>query len=326
MMWLGIDGGGTKTAFVLYDDGLAVLDQLTLPTCHYAQAGLDGMRGILAKGIAWAEERAACSAVRTGEAATRSSFGIGIGMCGYGEVPAVTRQIDSLVRNVACNHPYTIVNDVEAAWAAGLGGADGIVIIAGTGSIAYGVCGENRLRCGGWDYELGDEGSAGWIGKEALAAFTRQADGREPHGPLYNLMRDELELHDDFDVIAWAQDHYSKRGDVAALSPLVSAAAEQGDTSARDIFERAAQEEALMVRTIKEHIFDRAFKPAASPTASTNTEKPAPIPVTYVGGTFRAGNLILGPLAQALPRGCRLVPPLNEPALGPVLLLRKQLS
>ncbi len=314
MMWLGVDGGGTKTAFVLYGDDLAAMDQLTLPTCHYAQAGLDGMREILAQGIAWAEARA------------NAPFGIGIGMCGYGEVPAVTRQIDSLVRNVACNHPYTIANDVEAAWAAGLGGADGIVIIAGTGSIAYGVCGENRLRCGGWDYELGDEGSAGWIGKEALAAFTRQADGREPRGPLYNLMRAELGLTDDFDVIAWAQDHYAKRGDVAALSPLVSAAAEQGDTSARDIFERAAQEEALMVRTIKERIFNRAFKPAVNPTASTNTETPAPIPVTSVGGSFRAGSLNLKPLAQALPRGCKLVPPLHEPALGPVLLLRQKLA
>lgn len=306
MMWLGVDGGGTKTAFVLYDDELVALDQLTLATCHYAQAGLDGMREILAQGIGWAEARA------------NASFGIGIGMCGYGEVPAITSKIDDLVRDVIGEHPYMIVNDVEAAWAAGFGGADGIVIIAGTGSIAYGVRGQNHLRCGGWDYELGDEGSAGWIGKEALAAFTRQADGREPRGPLYNLMRGELGLHDDFDVIAWAQKHYAKRGDVAALSPLVSAAAEQGDISARNIFERAAQEEALMVRTIKERIFDCA--------SSANAKEPAPIPVTYVGGTFRAGDLILKPLAQALPRGCKLVPPLHEPALGPVLLLRQQLA
>ena len=148
------------------------------------------------------------------------------------------------------------MNDVEAAWAAGLGLADGIVIIAGTGSIAYGVCRGRTRRCGGWDYELGDEGSGGWLGKELLYAFTRESDGRAPAGPLLELVRAELGLSDDFDLIAFAQEHMADRSRIAALAPLVTRAAEAGDTCAHDILERAAREEATMVRAIVRDIFE----------------------------------------------------------------------
>lgn len=166
MRWLGIDAGGTKTAFATYDETLTQLGRFELPTSHYAQAGFDGMEAVLAEGIARAE-----AAGLLGE-----QYGIGIGMCGYGEGTTSTARIEQIVAKVAGAHPYALVNDVESAWAAGLNLADGIVIIAGTGSIAYGVHGERSLRCGGWDYELGDEGSGGWLGKELLRAFASATD------------------------------------------------------------------------------------------------------------------------------------------------------
>lgn len=305
MRWLGIDAGGIKTAFSLYDDKLQQLDRFELPTSHYAQAGFDGMRAILAEGIARAES----SELLNG------NFGIGIGMCGYGEGAEATARIERTVAEVAGTHPYELVNDVESAWAAGLDLADGIVIIAGTGSIAYGVNGTRTMRCGGWDYELGDEGSGGWLGKELLRAFTRQCDGREPSGPLRDLVRQELGLVDDFDVISFAQQHMGNRSRISGLAPLVSAAAEAGDASARHILERAAREEAEMVAAIVRGIFGEPHECAAEP-----------IPVTYVGGTFKAGSAILEPLAAALPRCCRLVPPRFEPDRGACLLLRRKLG
>lgn len=308
--WLGIDGGGTKTAFALYDSDLAEIDRLTLPTCHYAQTGFDGMRDVLARGIAWAEDRAASF--------DDPHFGIGFAICGYGEGAETSARMERIAREVSDKHPHILVNDVEAAWAAGLGCMDGIAIIAGTGSIAFGSCQGEQLRCGGWDYEIGDEGSGGWLGKELLRAFTRQADGRDPRGPLYRLVRSELELRDDFDIIAWAQAHHARRGDVAALSPLVSRAAALGDASAIAILEHAAREEAEMVSAIKRQLFDRL--------GIEGGRVPAPIPVTYIGGTFAAGPLILEPLKRALPRDCTLLPPLHEPALGPVLLLKRKLA
>ena len=118
MLWLGIDGGGTKTACSLYNDRLERLDRLVLSTCHYAQAGLNGMYEVLAQGIAWAEQRA--TALVGGACTTDvGALGIGFAMCGYGEGAATTASIDRLVHDAAGAHPYVLVNDVEAAWAAG---------------------------------------------------------------------------------------------------------------------------------------------------------------------------------------------------------------
>lgn len=311
--WLGIDGGGTKTACTLYDDTLAPIDRLVLPTCHYAQTGFDGMRGVLEQGVRWTEGLAAEHGAKCA-----NSFGIGFAICGYGEGTEATTRIDAIVAEVADSHPYELVNDVETAWAAGLNLADGIAIIAGTGSIALGVCNGEQRRCGGWDYELGDEGSGGWLGKQALTAFTRQADGRDARGPLYELVRAELDLNDDFDIIAFAQTHYGKRGRVAALAPLVTQAAAAGDASAQNILMQAAHEEADMVQAIVRELF--------VPARDAGKPVPDPIPVTYIGGTFKAGDLILKPLATTLPAGCKLVAPIHEPDLGPVLLLRRKLG
>lgn len=329
MRWLGIDGGGTKTAFTVYDEKLGALARTTLGTCHYAQVGFDGCARVLGEGIAQARETGLLG----------EEFGIGVGLCGYGEGAEATERLNRLVAEAAGERPYALVNDVEAAWAAGLGLADGIVIIAGTGSIAYGVCRGRTRRCGGWDYELGDEGSGGWLGKKLLYAFTRESDGRAPAGPLLELVRAELGLSDDFDLIAFAQEHMADRSRIAALAPLVTRAAEAGDTCARDILERAAREEAAMVRAIVRDIFEGPGGSEAETdargadggaggrgAADGATGQAATIPVTYVGGTFQAGPLILEPLARALPARCRLVPPEREPDLGAVLILRKRLD
>ena len=300
MRWLGVDGGGTKTAFTLYDENLSQLDRFELPTCHYAQIGYAGMQRVLNEGVQRAEATGLLG----------SEYGIGFGICGYGEGVESSAAIEDAVLNAAGNHPFSLVNDVESAWAAGLDMQDGIVIIAGTGSIAYGVSEGRSMRCGGWDYELGDEGSGGWLGKELLRAFTRQSDGREAPGAILDLVRRELDIADDFEVIEFAQNYMASRSRISQLAPLVNEAAQAGDPSARAILARAAQEEAAMVDAIVRGIFDGCER----------------IPVTYIGGTFKAGDLILEPLAAALPRNCELVPPRFEPDRGAVLILQSRLQ
>lgn len=319
MRWLGVDGGGTKTAFTLYSEQLCPLDRFELPTCHYAQAGYEDMRRVLEEGVRRAEDLGLLG----------DSWGIGFGICGYGEGAESSAAIEDAVQAAAGAHPFSLVNDVESAWAAGLGMQDGIVIIAGTGSIAYGVNGDRSMRCGGWDYELGDEGSGGWLGKELLRAFTRQSDGREPAGAIHELVRRELDLANDFEIIGFAQEAMGNRSRISALAPLVGEAARRGDPSARRILERAAQEEAELVAAIMRGIFEDAGQ--REPDESTvTTPEPARtvlrIPVTYIGGTFKMGAEILEPLAAALPERCELVSPLHEPDLGACLLLQRELG
>ena len=247
--------------------------------------------------------------------------GVGLGICGYGEGAESDRAIVSAVKAAVGTRPYALVNDVDAAWAAGLDLADGIAVIAGTGSIALGVRNGASMRCGGWDYLLGDEGSGGWIGKEALRAFTRQSDGRDQRGPLYHALKRELGLIDDFDIIRFAQDHLHDRTRIASLSVLVAQAAREEDASALRIYRQAAKEIAQMVETIMRELFDKdGFEDRGSASLD------ALVPVTYIGGVFNAGDVLLDPLLHTLPARCRLVAPLHEPSLGPVLILRERLA
>lgn len=103
--------------------------------------------------------------------------GVGLGICGYGEGAESDRAIESAVKAAVGTRPYALVNDVDAAWAAGLNLADGIAVIAGTGSIALGVRNGASMRCGGWDYLLGDEGSGGWLARRPCAPSPAKATG-----------------------------------------------------------------------------------------------------------------------------------------------------
>lgn len=301
-MWLGVDGGGTKTGFALYDDDMRLVDSFELGTCHCGQVGFDGMQRVLEEGLS--------EAIRRG---LTEPYGIGLGICAYGGGEQTSRRMFEVVAHVAGNHPFELVNDVQAAHAASLGSKDGIVVIAGTGSVAYGVHGEASMRCGGWDYQIGDEGSGYWMGKELVRAYSFQADGRSSKGPLYDIVKSELGLKEDYDLIDYMRNVIGNdRTKTASLSKLVSKAASKGDRDAQLIFSRAAQEEARMIKTIATALFPDA------PEQS--------IPVSYVGGTFKAGQLIFSPLKKSLPLSCVLVKPVREPAVGGCLLLRKRLN
>ena len=112
MRWLGIDAGGTKTAFATYDETLTQLNRFELPTSHYAQAGFDGMEAVLAEGIARAE-----AAGLLGE-----QYGIGIGMCGYGEGTTSTARIEQIVCDTALERPAPKEGAAEEAWENSAGG------------------------------------------------------------------------------------------------------------------------------------------------------------------------------------------------------------
>lgn len=300
MHYIGIDSGGTKTAFTLFDKDLARVDSLTLGTTHFQQAGYDGMERLLVQGIS--------------ELARRNGvdeFGLGFGIAGFGEEAEVAERIRECVARVAGGRPYTLVNDGEAALAASLALGDGIVLESGTGSIAFGIRDGRVGRCGGWGHQVGDEGSGWWIGKRLLEAFSRECDGRAPRGALHDVVMDELGLGEEFDIIGYARDVLAEdRTKVAALGRLAARAAEAGDPEALGIYEAAARELAELAAVLARDLFGGA----------------GPVDVTYVGGTFKTGELILRPLAAALPASCRLVEPVYDPDMGAVLLLRKQLE
>ncbi len=298
--FLGVDGGGTKTRFVLIDGDGRVLAQARRGTTYHPQIGMDGVRAVLADGI---DEVLNASGANAADIA--HAF---FGLPAYGEDSSAAALLAAIPRAILGHERYACGNDMVCGWAGSLGVRDGINIVAGTGSIGYGQRAGREARAGGWGDRFSDEGSAHWIAVEGLNAFSRMSDGRLPRGPLHALLRRELRLEQDLDVCAliYGERAYG-RGEIAQLSPLVAEAAAQGDAQARAIFERAGRELALIADAIRRRL---EFAPQE------------PVRVSWSGGAFAAGELLLAPFAAALRTlhpAFELQAPLHEPDYGAAL-------
>ena len=300
-MFLGVDGGGTKTAFALIDRQGQVLARHEESSAYYLEVGMDGAAAVLARGCALLFAAAGISA-------NDVAFAF-FGLPAYGEDRAVQPQLDALPRAVLGHDRYLCGNDMVCSWAGSLACADGISVIAGTGSMAYGRVGRREARAGGWGELFSDEGSAYWIARAGLALFSRMSDGRAPRGPLHALMRERLALRDDLDLCQVVYGELKgERSKVAALSQLVSGAAAHGDLQAAEILESAALEVAALVHAVRGQL---------------GVDPGADVAVSYSGGLFGVDGPLRAPFARALAAsdlgGYRLVTPRLPPVLGAAL-------
>ncbi len=301
-LFLGVDGGGTKTQFVLIDGDGRLLGSHAGPSSYHLEVGLDGVRRVLADGLAVLFGQAGID----GSAITHAFFGIPA----HGEDSAAQVQLDAMPELLLGHRRYRCGNDMVCAWAGSLGGNDGINIVAGTGSIGYGERQGQTARAGGWGEVFGDEGSAYWIAVQGLNAFTRMSDGRQAKGPLYTGFRQSFGLNADLDLCAKVM-NAPDRGRIAALSQLVAGAAHDGDVAAIRIFDEAARELVAIVDAVRRAL---GFDP---------TERVA---VSYSGGVFNAGALILKPFELLLDRQAgsyRLHAPIVTPSFGAAVYAAK---
>lgn len=294
--FLGVDGGGTKTAFVLVDQAGEIAASHEESNAYHLQIGLDGLRDVLAAGV-----RALLAKVGIGAGAIRHAF---FGLPAYGEDSRIQPLIDALPEQILGHRRYHCGNDMVCGWAGSLAGGDGINIVAGTGSIGYGEREGRAARAGGWGELFSDEGSAHWIAVQGLNLFSRMSDGRRPKGPLHAMMMDLFALSSELDLSGriMAGDAAS-RDHVASLSRLVSRAAEQGDDQAAAILGAAAQELVAIVEAVR---------------VSLGYPLGQPVPVSYSGGVFRAGDGILVPFRAALAQ-TRVDYILSAPRFSPML-------
>src|SRR2546425_4661503 len=236
---LGIDAGGTKTVCLLADEGGKVLSEGRGPGANLHAAGELEVEKVLHEVM----EDALGDRDITPAA-------ICLGIAGV-DRDDEARTVRAIMRRIGHKSRVLVVNDALIALVAGAKDAPGIVIIAGTGSIVYGRnAGGQAARAGGWGHMIGDEGSGYWIGKEAVAAVMRAADGR---GPVTRLTEGILGHFGAEDVsglprIVYERDEPRQR--VAALGPIVQSAAAAGDAVATRILEAAADELALSARSV----------------------------------------------------------------------------
>ncbi|GAB3247395.1 N-acetylglucosamine kinase [Kineosporia babensis] len=290
-VFLGVDGGGTKTAFCLLSAEGAVLASYETTT-SYHPGRPDRVEQVLAEGIGEVTSAAGISEISHGF----------FGLAGYGEISSDVPLLDAIPKGLIGHERYTCDNDVVCSWAGSLGGADGISVVSGTGSIAYGRHDGVGLRVGGWGEGFGDEGSGHWLGVGALQLFSKMSDGRLAPGPLLGILRDHLGLGTDLDAVdvvinQWQRD----RTPIAALSRPLVTAARAGDTAAAALLTAAGEELAQLVEVLGRRL---AFA--------------APVPVSYSGGIFAVPE-VLDSFARSLGERFDLREPLSSPVVGAAL-------
>ena len=295
-MYLGVDGGGTKTALCLVDEGGHVAAQTQAPSCYYFKEGIELVGRVLQRGI---DEVCEQASITTAE--IRHAF---FGLPTYGEVSGDMPTLDAVPGEILGHSRYACDNDTVCGWAGSLGGVDGINVVSGTGSITYGERLGRGARVGGWGDLFGDEGSAYWISIKGLNAFTRMSDGRLPVGPLHEALCTHLELAADLDLVDVVLNRWQGgRSEIAALSRIVAEAAETGDECAARILSEAADELARLVDTTRRTL---NFGPE---------EK---VPVSYSGGVFSVRSIVegFGSALEDLHDGYELRKPLYSPVMG----------
>lgn len=296
MIFLGCDGGSTKTELLIADETGRVLAHRVFSGCNYAFLGRDGFANHMENALS----AVLADAGLLPSDLTFCLFGLPI----YGEIPETEENIPAVLTAILGCTPYRIVNDSVVGWGGALGGRPGISIVAGTGSIVYGIdAAGNESRVSGWSLLFGDEGSCSWVGREVIKAFIKQADGRLPRTALYDVVREEFQLTHDLYFSAFLQmDCREDSSVLAKLQPLALRAFKRGDETMRAIYEHAAEELADAVLTAKRQL---DFPPDE------------PVRVSCTGGLFKAGEVVLAPFrARVEAGGCTFCAPRYSPAVG----------
>jgi glucosamine kinase len=273
---IGVDGGGSKTRVIV---GTADGEILTT---------LDGPRSAVTPG------EASRSAGVIGDLVTRALAEIALpgavlprvlycGVAGTGrdeERKALHAALD--VKELA--EEVVIDSDGLIAMYDAFDDRAGILLVVGTGSIAYGRSPAGEIvRCGGWGPVFGDEGSGGWIGRKALGIVAASSDGREPPTALLFPILAATECEDVEDLIPWASAADART--FASLVPVVFTTAAAGDPRANALLTLAAEELVLHIRALARQLF---------------TDERAAVAVALSGGLMDRGSPLRKRLEQRL--------------------------
>ena len=236
---LGIDAGGTKTVCLLADGEGTILAEARGGGANLQSVGEleveKVLHGVMEAVLLKRDMRPAA---------------ICLGIAGV-DRPSDADTVRGIMRRIGASSRTLVVNDALVALEAGAGEGPGVVLVAGTGSIAYGRNASSQAaRAGGWGYLLGDEGGGFWIGRAALSAVVRQFDGRGPSTRLTELVLSQMGLTSPTELIHEIYYRDLHRHAIASLAALVEDAAEAGDAVAGSILTRAATELAAAATSV----------------------------------------------------------------------------
>jgi N-acetylglucosamine kinase-like BadF-type ATPase len=269
-LYLGIDAGGTKTDCAV-SNGAELLGQATGPSCKLARVGR-----LKAREALQAVVQQVCETARV---QVRDIQHVCIGMAGA-SLPEAVQWAQATLREVAPAATIYVAGDHIIAHRAAFGTSHGVLVIAGTGSIAFGRNPEGvTARAGGWGPNVSDEGSAFWIGREAVVAALRAYDLGVSYGLLPVIAEAWKVVPEDVVRLANAAEPQ-----FAELSVPVTAAAERGEPAARVIVGRAGESLAWLAGAIIRRLWP----------------KNSVVPVALAGGVLQGSGQVRQAFREAM--------------------------
>lgn len=241
---VGIDGGATKTAAVLADGSGAILARSVTGPSNFQIIGTEEA----GKAILKAVEECCAAAGRK----VNNLDAVVAGLTGAGREDDQNRMAEALMKNAAGRNlllkNVRVVSDALIALEGAFRGAPGVILIAGTGSIALGRKSDGSVvRAGGWGRIIGDEGSGYAIGRAGMAAVCRHLDGRGRITSLTGMVASTFGLSTQEDIIRRV---YREGLDLASIAPLVFQSAREGDSVCSAILRDAAADLVDHVRAV----------------------------------------------------------------------------
>lgn len=252
---IGVDGGGSKTRAIVADEHGTQLGEVVGPASGVkpgqAEASAEVIAATVRDALASCEmthvvPKVVCVGV-AGVAREQERQALWQGLAGR-----------ELAEEVVVHPDFSIALDDA------FGEGPGILLISGTGSVAFGRGPSGAVaRCGGWGAVCGDEGSGAWVGRRALSVVTAAADGREPETALMGAVLTAAQVNEPRELIAWAAQ--ATAAQLASLAPVVSSVADAGDLRANALISLAVEELVLHVRALARQLFgdERAATPVA---------------------------------------------------------------
>lgn len=293
MEWiLGIDGGGTKTTGCPGDLTGKVYGRVERGASNYHVVGVDRFKAVIEEIITEAEGAFGLS---------RSELRlISLGLAGV-DRPRDREVIMAALADLRLGCQFIINNDAQIALAAGTGAVQGIVLIAGTGSIAYGVNASGQsFRAGGWGHLISDEGSGYDIGRQGLFRGIKAWEGREQPSILFERIMAHLKVSNMDELISAVYSPTASKAFIASLAEVVTTAAREGDPLAGEILRDAADGLAGLV----ESVLARGFAGEG------------PVPVCGYGSLLRNCETIRKRIINHFSQRISFILPDEEPVIG----------
>ena len=307
MLFLGVDGGQTATKTVVGDEHGTILSQSSGgPSNHTEEpGGPERLERVVLSTI-----RDALATIQLSNPEVHKFAAACFGMTG--ETDIKTRILKRIVRT----EHLMVVHDSVNALAGATAGEPGIIVIAGTGSVARGINGQGEeARVGGWGHLFGDEGSAYWIGRAAVRATLAEHDRMAPKTILTPILFGRLSVTSPYQL---TEKYYSgtlSRDHLAGLAVWVDEAALQGDKVAQEILRHAGRDLASFAQAAIALVFPYPDDGAQRTSAQKFL-------VCYAGGAFHS-EFVLASFSDSVSNGDRRAevrPALLPPVLGSLLL------